>query len=418
MPKSCVFRTKASSLPIAVLMVALVTLFAFYSFLNPNFIYLSFRECPSGAQSANMRRQDPPSPTFYDDPTLSYSFTRPIKNWDRKRKEWLQHHPSYAAGVSNRVLLVTGSQPSPCKNPGGDNFLLRSFKNKVDYCRIHGCEVFYNQALLQRNMTSYWAKYPIIKAAMLAHPETEWIWWVDADAIFTDMDFKLPLDRYNAHNLVVNGWPDMLFEKKSWVGLNAGVLLIRNCQWSMDFMDVWAGMGPQSPKYKYWGKVQKSIFKDKTFPESDDQTALAYLIVREGRKWGDKIYLETAYSFHGYWLGIVGTLDELLEEQLAIDKEVRILRRRHAEKVSEYYGAQRAQHARRAKSKIPFITHFTGCQPCSGEHNPSYKGDSCTEGMEKALKFGDNQVLRNFGFMHSDLLESSSVVPLPFDFPA
>ncbi|PRQ48229.1 putative xyloglucan 6-xylosyltransferase [Rosa chinensis] len=23
------------------------------------------------------------------------------------------------------------------------------------------------------------------------------------------------------------------------------------------------------------------------------------------------------------------------------------------------------------------VTHFTGCQPCNGEHNPKYKGDAC-----------------------------------------
>ena len=45
-------------------------------------------------------------------------------------------------------------------------------------------------------MFGFWAKYPVVKAAMLAHPEVEWIWWVDSDAVFTDMEFKLPLERY------------------------------------------------------------------------------------------------------------------------------------------------------------------------------------------------------------------------------
>ncbi|KAF8650828.1 hypothetical protein HU200_063735 [Digitaria exilis] len=47
-----------------------------------------------------------------------------------------------------------------------------------------------------------------VRAAMVAHPEAE---WVDSDAVFTDMDFSLPLDT-----------------KKSWLGINAGVFLIRN----------------------------------------------------------------------------------------------------------------------------------------------------------------------------------------------
>lgn len=74
--------------------------------------------------------------------------------------------------------------------------LLRLFKNKVDYCRLHGIEIFYNNVLLHPKMFGFWAKYPVVKAAMLAHPEVEWIWWVDSDAVFTDMEFKLPLERY------------------------------------------------------------------------------------------------------------------------------------------------------------------------------------------------------------------------------
>ncbi|KAL6961327.1 Anthocyanidin 3-O-glucosyltransferase 7 [Sarracenia purpurea var. burkii] len=106
---------------------------------------------------------------------------------------------------------------------------------------------------------------------------------------------------------------------------------------------------------------------------------------------------------------------------MELERRVRRLRRRHAEKVSESYGALREQYLKAAgygkdTGKRPFITHFTGCQPCSGDHNPMYGGDSCWKGIETALNFADNQVLRNFGFVHPDLLDSSSVSALPFDF--
>ncbi|CAK9155571.1 unnamed protein product [Ilex paraguariensis] len=366
---------------------------------------------------------DPPERTFYDDPKLSYTIGEPIRNWDEKRKEWLKHHQSFAAGADERVLMVSGSQPSPCRNPIGDNLLLRFFKNKVDYCRIHGYDIFYNNVLLQPKMFSYWAKIPVVRAAMVAHPEAEWIWWVDSDAAFTDMDFKLPLDRYRNHNLVVHGWSHLIYDKKSWTSINAGVLLIRNCQWSLDFMEVWASMGPQTPKYDRWGKILRSTLNDKMFPESDDQSGLVYLLLKERDKWGDKVYLEGEYYFEGYWLEIVGTLENITDKYATIEKGVRRLRRRHAEKVSESYGAQWEEYLKDAGNgkgswRRPFITHFTGCQPCSGDHNQMYSGHSCWEAMKMALNFADNQVLRNYGFMHQGLLDSSSVSPLPFDFPA
>lgn len=381
-------------------------------------------ECSGGAHGYDPLH-DPPEGTFYDDPEVGYTFGSKIREWDEKRKRWFELHPSFAVGAEGRVIMVTGSQPTPCRNPIGDHLLLRLFKNKVDYCRIHGCDVFYNNVLLQPEMFTFWAKYPAIRAAMVAHPEAEWIWWVDSDAAITDMDFKLPLDRYRHHNLVVHGWQHVIVDERSWTGLNAGVFLIRNCQWSLDLMALWAGMGPQSPDYDRWGELQLSIFKDKIAPESDDQTALAYIILQDADQWTEKIYLEGEYYFQGYWVDIVGKLENVTEKYREIESGARRLRRRRAEKVNEGYGAlweeylklEGAGHGTRGWRR-PFITHFTGCQPCSGNHNKAYVGNECWDGMIKALNFADDQVLRSFGYAHAGLMNSSSVVPLPFDYPS
>lgn len=63
------------------------------------------------------------------------------------------------------------------------------------------------------------------------------------------------------------------------------------------------------------------------------------------------------------------------------------------------------------------MTHFTGCQPCGGEPNKIYSKKSCADGMNRALNFADDQVLRNYGYRHKDPL-SDEVRPLPFDYPA
>ncbi|KAF5730792.1 Galactosyl transferase GMA12/MNN10 family protein isoform 1 [Tripterygium wilfordii] len=378
--------------------------------------------CQQGTVKEDITR-DPPDETFYDDPELTYSLGKSITDWDEKRKEWLKRHPSFIKGARDRVVMVTGSQPSPCKNPIGDHMLLRFFKNKVDYCRIHGYDIFYNSAVLQPVMKSYWGKLPVVRAAMLAHPEAEWIWWVDSDALFTDMEFKLPFERYRNHNLVVHGWENLIYQKRSWTALNAGVFLIRNCQWSMDFMDVWASMGPMTPDYDKWGQILQSTFKDKLFPESDDQTALIYLLYKERDKYWDNIYLEGEYYLEGYWVDIVPTYANISGRYDETEMAAPPLRRRHAEKVSEQYGAFREKYLEgagngRGSWRRPFVTHFTGCQPCSGNHNKMYAGETCWNGMVRALNFADNQVLRKYGFIHPDLLDSSTVTPVPFDYPA
>ncbi|KAM5586643.1 glycosyltransferase 6-like [Rosa sericea] len=399
--------------------MALSLVWALISFINPSSTFdtiITYDTTPQGPDLG----YDPPEPTFYDDPNLSYSVGEAIENWDEKRREWLRVHPSF--GVGDRIVLVTGSQPSVCKNPVGDHLQLRLFKNKVDYCRFHGCEVFYNNVLLDPKGTGFWAKYPILRAAMVAHPEAEWIYWVDSDAIFTDMEFKVPLEKYKDHNLVVHGWWHMV-KQQSWTSVNAGVFLIRNCQWSLDFIDEWASMGPQGLAKEKWGEIQKSLLKDKLYPGSDDQSALIYLLLKQRQKWGDKVYLESEYNFQSYWLGVVDGLDNITKGYAEVDREMGKLRRRHAEKVSEFYGEMREQYMKdkgmwRENVRRPFVTHFTGCEPCSGDYNPTYTWEDCWNGMQKALNFADNQVLRRYGFVHPDLLNSLLVTPLPFDFPA
>ncbi|CBI25835.3 unnamed protein product, partial [Vitis vinifera] len=98
-------------------------------------------------------------------------------------------------------------------------------------------------------------------------------------------------------------------------------------------------------------------------------------------------------------------LRHLLQQRAAAAKDVHFF--------GESYAEQREPYLKKAGNgryswRRPFITHFTGCQPCSGKHNQMYAGESCWNSMQKALNFADNQVLRNFGFVHPDLLDSST----------
>uniref|UniRef100_A0A0E0K4M7 Glycosyltransferase 7 n=1 Tax=Oryza punctata TaxID=4537 RepID=A0A0E0K4M7_ORYPU len=386
--------------------------------------FSSSSSSPSGVGSGKVDRLGG-GRTFYDDPEVVYTIDRPIVGWDEKRAEWLRAHPELAGGGGERVLMVSGSQPEPCGSPAGDSLLTRLLKNKVDYCRLNGVQLLYNTALLRASMDRYWAKIPVVRAAMIAHPEAEWVWWVDSDAVLTDMDFRLPLSRYRDHNFVAHGWPHLVYESRSWTSLNAGVFLIRNCQWSLDFMAAWAAMGPDSPEYQHWGSVLTSTFKDKVFNESDDQSALVYMLLQSGSRWRDKVYLESDYYFEGYWLEIAGRLGNITERYEAMERGAAPLRRRHAEAEHAAYAAARdgaLAAAGLAESGVngwrrPFVTHFTGCQPCSGHRNEHYSGKSCDEGIRRALSFADDQVLRAYGFRHAGPL-SDAVRPLPFDHPA
>ncbi|XP_071728290.1 probable xyloglucan 6-xylosyltransferase 3 [Rutidosis leptorrhynchoides] len=305
----------------------------------------------------------------------NYSLGAKISNWDLQRSLWLSENQGFPNVVNGkpRMLLVTSSSPKPCDSPIGDHYLMKSFKNKIDYCRIHGIEIVYNMAPLDTELTGYWAKLPLIRMLMLAHPEVEWIWWMDSDALITDMVFDLPLWKYKDHNLVIQGYYDMLMKDKSWYALNTGDFFLRNCQWTLDLLDAWAPMGPQGPVREEAGKILTSNLKDRPAFEADDQSALVYLLITQ-TEWMDKVFLEDKYLLHGYWEGLVDRYEEMIEKY----------------------------HAGFGDDRWPFVTHFVGCKPCAlYAHYPVHK---CVSSMERAFNFADNQVLKLYGLSHKGLL--------------
>ncbi|KAL6185972.1 hypothetical protein ACLB2K_042094 [Fragaria x ananassa] len=310
------------------------------------------------------------------DPNAPYSLGPKISDWDAQRGEWLKQNPNFPnflGPTKPRVLLVTGSSPKPCENPVGDHYLLKSIKNKIDYCRLHGIEIFYNMALLDAEMAGFWAKLPLIRKLLLSHPEVEFLWWMDSDAMFTDMAFEVPWERYKNHNFVMHGWNEMVYDDHNWIGLNTGSFLLRNCQWSLDLLDAWAPMGPKGKIRDEAGKVLTKFLKGRPVFEADDQSAMVYILATGRETWGEKVYLENHYYLHGYWGILVDRYEEMIENY----------------------------HPGLGDHRWPLVTHFVGCKPC-GKFG-DYPVERCLKQMDRAYNFGDNQVLQMYGFTHRSL---------------
>uniref|UniRef100_A0A0D9VT61 Uncharacterized protein n=1 Tax=Leersia perrieri TaxID=77586 RepID=A0A0D9VT61_9ORYZ len=308
-----------------------------------------------------------------------YKLGPAVSGYDAHRAEWLREHPQFPASVGRgrpRVLVVTGSSPRRCKDPEGDHVLLRALKNKVDYCRIHGFDIYYSNTVLDAEMSGFWTKLPLLRALMVAHPETEFLWWVDSDVVFTDMLFEPPWGRYKRHNLVIHGWDGAVYGGKSWLGVNAGSFIVRNCQWSLDLLDAWAPMGPPGPVRDMYGKVFAETLSDRAAYEADDQSALVFLLVTQRDRWGEKVFIENSYNLHGFWAEIVDRYEEMRR--------------------------QWRRPPGLGDERWPLITHFVGCKPC-GEQDKSYEAERCRRGMNRAFNFADDQILELYGFAHESL---------------
>lgn len=336
-----------------------------------------------------------------------------VSDWDEQRGQWkkLQQNPNIssttvdAAAAARRetmlplrsMMLVTGSSSKPhkqCENAIGDHYLLKSFKNKLDYCRLHGIEMFYNTATLDRQMTGSWSKLPLLPNLMLGHPEVEWLWWMDNDAMFTDMSFRIPLEeKYQNYNLVLYGFNDSVYVNKSRTGLHTGSFLIRNCQWSLDLLDAWSRMGPEGSITEKAGEslTQSLVGRPQKSEADDDQSALVYLLITQTAKWAERVFLENTYFLHGYWTEWV----DKFEEMMMMEKSYRP-GSLGGDDEEEQQQKQQRQH------RWPLVTNFVGCNLCS-ESAADYPVKQCVKQMEKAFNFGDNQILDIYGFQHKSL---------------
>lgn len=347
---------------------------------------LTFSLLIKGLRADTLTAQDEMS-NLTEGQTMGQGVPRPvfrlgpvISDWDEQRAKWLQESPGANLNRKGKpkTILVTSSQGGPCPSVKGDYFNLRAMKNKLDYTQLHDIELYYNLAVMDPAMTGFFIKFPIVRKLMLSHPEAEWIWWMDSDTFFTDMTFEIPLEKYKDHNLVLHGSDDAIYKYKNWVGLNAGVFLIRNCQWSLNVLDTWSAMGEDyDDNQKRMGTLVTQELSGRPDFGIDDQSALAYLLVTsQSDELKSKVFLESSYYLHGYWVLAMERHDELIRESPP-----------RTAPEDEYW---------------PFITHFVGCKPCTGAYT-SYDLDLCFAEMERAFNLADNQVLHILGFEHEDL---------------
>ncbi|KAE8661899.1 putative glycosyltransferase 3 [Hibiscus syriacus] len=251
---------------------------------------------------------------------------------------------------TNRILAEIRSYSDPTDpdepefNPNVTYTLGPKFRIGISSERLHGIENIYNMAHLDNKLAGYWAELPLIIRLMFSHTELKWIWWMDSDVFFTDMVFEIPLSKYDKHNLAIHGYPDLLFEQKSWIALNTGSFMFRNCRWPLDLLDAWQPMGPKGPIRDEAEKVLTANLKGRPTFEVDDQSTLIYLYEKMMKKY----------------------------------------------------------HPGLGEERWPVVTHFAGCKRCGSYGD--YSVDRCLHSMQRAFNFADNQVLKLYRFRHRGLL--------------
>lgn len=127
-----------------------------------------------------------------------------------------------------------------CSTLAADNFVMCSMAigveyqrtvapaiaSKAEYCRKQGYPFHNLTYTLDPNRPIPWSKILLVEK-LLEDCETDWVFWSDADAIV--MNKKIKLKRFVDENY------DMIVGSDD-NGINTGQFLMRNCEWSKDFL--------------------------------------------------------------------------------------------------------------------------------------------------------------------------------------
>ncbi|KAK9719441.1 hypothetical protein K7432_004777 [Basidiobolus ranarum] len=113
-------------------------------------------------------------------------------------------------------------------------YLPRSLEDKKDYAKLHGYK-FLQDGVHDSGKTAVWGKIASLRKFMRQYPKIKWFWWIDLDTIILDPYYAL-------EDHILGGTRHPRFANKDVImaydfnGFNAGSFMIRNSEWSLDFL--------------------------------------------------------------------------------------------------------------------------------------------------------------------------------------
>lgn len=118
-----------------------------------------------------------------------------------------------------------------------NNLLDLTWPNKQNYCHKHGYQLFNeSRTSLDTSRPPSWSK---IRAAqrLLKEEQCDWVFWMDADTVIMNSNKRIEDFLPTAETGI-----DLIITIQKDNGWNAGAWLIRNTDWSMQFLDHWWSM--------------------------------------------------------------------------------------------------------------------------------------------------------------------------------
>ena len=209
----------------------------------------------------------------------SLSFRASHKSWAHAPVTFVARDcpaPNYATLSTTTTVQQQGQQPSPAldiclttltdekskswqtKYFGWRNFdglLALTWDNKRKYAQRHGYRLFDESNQLDTSRPASWSKIRAVQR-LLNEEACDWVFWLDADTVVMNSNKKVQ------DFLPTSETIDILLSPDDGGGYNAGVWLVRNSEWTRNFLQEWWDM--------------KSFVKPPGLAKSGDNDALKF----------------------------------------------------------------------------------------------------------------------------------------------
>ena len=170
-------------------------------------------------------------------------------------------------------------------------------QNHAEYARQHGMQSTWSSALVDAAYDGAWNKMAFLQKVLrseLTKSETDWLLWVDWDAIFTDMAFELPLEEYEQRRLrlVIGGDPSAIGggpqQRADYLKANTGVMLLRVHNWTLSLVSRMLSRGgrTKAQRRKHALAIQQNV-ANLCVGCIDDQAVLLEALQTEPSRWAD-----------------------------------------------------------------------------------------------------------------------------------
>jgi hypothetical protein len=170
---------------------------------------------------------------------------------------------------------------------GADRLLFRSDDNHRYYAGLHGYDYRFDTTHYTNLSTPHFRKLYSVQSAL---DGSEWVFWLDDDAFFTNMSMRLEtfLNDLPAETfLVICASPAN--PKGGWTFLSSGQFFLKNDQRGRDFLHKVLAT-PIETARAWWDPDRYGIFTN------GDQDSIVYTLVNEKLLQFTKVYPYTAFN--------------------------------------------------------------------------------------------------------------------------